>query len=312
MAAQNEWQAYWRGRNDIPDDRRHRLLGDKYDAELDAFWRDEFSVLPKTTRVVDLACGSGAVLKTASLLGFHDVTGVDISADAIELLQESAPGVKGVASPLNDMPFEDDAFDLVVSQFGFEYAGALSLVDELSRLIAPRGQFVALVHMKEGGIARECEAARDEAAAFEATGFIPVAQDFFKVLTQRDVGLASDDALNKAMQAQDGPRAKLTELGHTGHPLAQHVMQGAGWFFENRANTPLKDILGWFDEIDRENKAHIARMEGMLSAAMSEAEAVEFLSALETRGMKADGVKPFQPFPDEPPVGWILRAAREV
>ncbi|MAK62877.1 MAG: hypothetical protein CMK09_18060 [Ponticaulis sp.] len=310
MSAQNEWQTYWRGRNDVPQDRRHRLLGDKYDAELDAFWRGVLSGLPESTRMVDLACGSGATVKAALALGFEDVTGVDISPDAIEMLKDNCPGAKGVAAPLDEMPFEDGAFDLVTSQFGFEYAGALDRAEDIASLVAADGQFVALVHMQEGGIARECEAARAEAQAFDEIGFIPVAQKFFKVLTQRDVGLSNDQALNDAMQAQDGPRSKLVELGHTGHPLAQHAIQGAGWFFENRANTPLTEIIDWFETIDRENKAHMARMEGMLSAALSKAEAEAFLTKLEGQGMDTETVKPFQPFETEPPVGWILRARR--
>ncbi|MAP96208.1 MAG: hypothetical protein CMK07_14780 [Ponticaulis sp.] len=310
MSAQNEWQNYWHGRTNIKDDRRHKLLGEAYDDVLDQFWSELFSPLPEGARVLDLACGSGDVLKCAQSSGLTALTGIDISPEAIALLKENCPDVVGVASPLHDMPFDDGAFDIITSQFGFEYADPMTVVSQIASCLAPGGRFVALMHMTDGGIAGDCTVLRDEAEAVEATGFVPAAKDFFRALYDRESGAGSDAALNEAIERQDGPRNQLVALGHEGHPLAQHIVKGASHMFEERRSHSLDHVLNWFSEIETENRAHIARMTGMLSAAQSEADMAAFCAALEAQGLTTEKPEPFYPETDKPPIAWVMRAEK--
>lgn len=48
--------------------------------------------------------------------------------------------------PCEQQPFDDDSFDLVTSQFGFEYSDASETLSEVRRVLVPDGRFVAVVH----------------------------------------------------------------------------------------------------------------------------------------------------------------------
>lgn len=49
-------------------------------------------------------------------------------------------------TPCEKQPFDDDSFDLVTSQFGFEYSDVISTLIEVRRVLAAGGQFIAVSH----------------------------------------------------------------------------------------------------------------------------------------------------------------------
>lgn len=311
-ASSNEWDSYWKSRQafgvDLTADRQHRFVDEEFDAPLDAFWNEVLSDLPRETRVLDLACGSGAVLKTAHALGFRALTGIDRSSEAIDLLVQT-DGIEGVASPLDEMPFDKASFDLVTSQFGFEYAGAEALAPTISDIIVPGGAFIALVHLKGGVLAESSEQLRAEAAAFEETGFVPAAQTFFTELYRLEAGQGDQAALNAAMAAQTDPQRKLVELAAHGHQLSGHVLEGASWLFENRNRHSLEYALDWFSVTREQNLAHMNRMAGMVRVALSEADIHSFNEKLRANGLTTEPPERFDPFGGRP-IAWVVRASR--
>ncbi|MCL4713455.1 MAG: methyltransferase domain-containing protein [Hyphomonadaceae bacterium] len=97
--------------------------------------------------MLDLACGAGAVACVArdAERGF-DVTGVDFATEI-----KSIDGVKLVlGAPLEALPLPDAGFDVVVSQYGFEYADVEPASRELARVLAPGGAVALVVHAREG------------------------------------------------------------------------------------------------------------------------------------------------------------------
>jgi len=70
--------------------------------------------------ILDLGCGEGTRL---SIVGKHSkkLYGVDISPVAIKSASSLLPKVKFIKSNLLNLPFKDDAFDLVYSAYTFEH-----------------------------------------------------------------------------------------------------------------------------------------------------------------------------------------------
>jgi len=66
---------------------------------------------------LDLCCGHGNVAQALAARG-GDVVGADFSEAMLALARERNPGVTFVDADAQDLPFEDDAFDLVVSNVG--------------------------------------------------------------------------------------------------------------------------------------------------------------------------------------------------
>lgn len=112
-----------------------------------ARWRALFDACPANTRVLDVACGRGAVMAIAADAGLTSRTGVDIAAaDALD-----AGGERILAGiDARALPFSDRAFDLVVSQFGLEYAGLADALAEAGR-VAGR-ELAVLLHAADGDV----------------------------------------------------------------------------------------------------------------------------------------------------------------
>ena len=70
------------------------------------------------TRLLDLACGTGVVSAGALMRGCT-VVGADFAPDMVADAARRWPGAEFRHCDAEDMPFEDERFDAVVSNFGF-------------------------------------------------------------------------------------------------------------------------------------------------------------------------------------------------
>lgn len=90
-------------------------------------------------RVLDAGCGTGAL---AHSLTQHQ-TGLSLTLlDSCEQMLAQARDVKGtrVCGSLLDMPFDDDAFDVVVAAWAIEATGdECTAISELMRVVRPGG-----------------------------------------------------------------------------------------------------------------------------------------------------------------------------
>nr|QQZ51449.1 class I SAM-dependent methyltransferase [Phenylobacterium glaciei] len=106
----------------------------------------------------DLATGGGQA--AAWLLAAHPgllVTGADFADLPAE--RPEAPGVTFVSgAPLEKLPFADNAFDGLISQFGFEYGERTASVREAARILAPGGHGLFLSHHDQSAITQDYEA----------------------------------------------------------------------------------------------------------------------------------------------------------
>jgi SAM-dependent methyltransferase len=95
-------------------------------------------------RVLDVGCGSGNQSLPAARIG-ADVTGVDIATNLLEQARSRA-AAEGLPATFQEgdaeqLPFGDNAFDVVVSMFGAMFAPRPELVSlELTRVCIPGGR----------------------------------------------------------------------------------------------------------------------------------------------------------------------------
>lgn len=77
------------------------------------------------TTMLDIACGSGLAVAQAAAMG-ADAVGLDASGKLLDIARERTTRGHFVRSPMEEVPFEDETFDVVTSfnglQFGDERA----------------------------------------------------------------------------------------------------------------------------------------------------------------------------------------------
>ena len=94
-------------------------------------------------RVLDVACGTGVVAVTAARLGAR-VTGLDLTPELLERARENAR-IAGVdiewhQGDVEQLPFADGTYDMVLSQFGHIFAPRPdAAIAEMLRVLRPGG-----------------------------------------------------------------------------------------------------------------------------------------------------------------------------
>ena len=99
-------------------------------------------------RVLDVACGTGICAREAvRLVGqTGSVAGVDVNAGMLAVALRHAPGVEWREANAEELPFGDESFDAVVSQFGLMFfSRPVIAVREMLRVLRPGGRFAIAV-----------------------------------------------------------------------------------------------------------------------------------------------------------------------
>lgn len=102
----------------------------------------------KGERVLDVACGTGIlareILKRVGPTG--RVAGIDPAPGMIEVAKQNAPAVEWRQGTAESLPFADESFDVVVSQFGLMFfTDRTRAIEEILRVLTAGGRFAVAV-----------------------------------------------------------------------------------------------------------------------------------------------------------------------
>ena len=97
-----------------------------------------------TTRYLDAGCGSGMAASLAANLG-AEVSGLDASEALLVIAKERTGNADFQLCDLENIPFEDDSFDVVTGFNSFQYAGNPALALGEARRVTKPGGTVAIV-----------------------------------------------------------------------------------------------------------------------------------------------------------------------
>ena len=313
--ANRSWNQYWRGTKDGPS----LAIGGANHPRLDQFWH-EFFLSARTesrpTRIVDIASGDGTVVDFVFKV-FNgepaDITCIDISQHAIEMLVNRFPTVNGIVANALRIPLESSSFDIVASQFGVEYAGVAAF-SEAARLVAPGGQLASLVHHRSGAIYKECTASLGAVEKLKACKFIPLSIAMFEAgfaaCRGADPGPYNTAAENLLPAYRELERIMQHYGMHVAGDTLLRLYQDVDKIHQSMEHYDPAEVLQWLARLDSELDAYAGMMGSMCDAALSE---VQFLAVCE--GLKSAGLRLQQALPllcddQELPIAWALIANR--
>lgn len=117
-----------------------------YTGNLRHFWEKKFSILASGSKVLDLATGNGALACIAYSAAKNAEKSIEVYAidaaqikpevDAIAEIEEARKNITFLSNtPCEDLPFTDNTFDFISSQFGIEYGSWNQSLPEVFRVL---------------------------------------------------------------------------------------------------------------------------------------------------------------------------------
>lgn len=294
------WTLYWQ--SDRLDSADAVQSATDY-APIKAWWRELALQLDSTAEVLDLATGNGTV--PASLLDASaglKITAVDkAEIDPLRYLADPGPlttvNFQGQVD-ICSMPFGDDSFDGVTSQFGIEYAPQPQAVMEAVRVLRSGGQLQFLLHCDDSEIVQPASQRRAEMnALLEGSGVLPTLRSFIK-------GSLGDAELEKVGQAHIDAAEDRTK-GITGQiylgveAAVEFVQQG-----KHRAAAELCETMFLRLGADRD------RLLALEAAAMSQQNFDSLVAQLESVGIAAERADSLSANDGEFKIGWAYRGRK--
>jgi ubiquinone/menaquinone biosynthesis C-methylase UbiE len=302
--AERGWSDYWQ-KDSAEGEVFVTGKGERHPA-LAEFWQAQFKDLDEGARLIDLASGAGSVFAHLPEGRAFHLYAADISDVALRALQERFPGTSTVVCSADAVPLEDRSFDLVVTQFGVEYAGVAAFA-EAARLVAPGGRFVGLCHIRDGYIDSDNRRQLAEAKIVARQEFIDHA---IRLIT---AAYSGDPATLR--YAQNAFAAAATPVGEgmrrCRKGIHTYLFQGFRKLYEGCQQYDLADITGWLEAMRGELEVNLDRLGRMCDAALSEADVREIERIFENQCLIEVHCTPFRPQENELPIAWQVMARRE-
>jgi SAM-dependent methyltransferase len=267
-------------------------------------------------RILDLACGGGFVSqRLTTALGAQgqrwEFLALDLAEPALRQLCRARPAdvLAGVVADAAKPPFAERSIDIVVSQFGLEYAGTAALVGA-GALVAPGGELTLLVHHRGGSIASSCRNNHELVDAALDSGLLPGMVQLFSLLATPGVSPGAVRGFGDSLREPARAFESVLQAGPTcaAMPWLRRVYQDVAQLYERAAAYAPSEALQWLQAMEAQLRAYRERMVGMVTAALS-AEQVQAVQ----RGWRAQGLAVEEVAALEvngSPLAWQLRASR--
>lgn len=286
-----QWSAYWQ-HSTITSFHGH--FQHNYDGAIKQFWNGVFEGLPDGASILDLATGNGALAILAQQYsmeydkGFR-VTGIDAAeikpaeylADQAELA-DSLAHIRFISNTvIEDTGLPAGDYQLVMSQFGFEYAQMNPACGEVNRLLAPgRGVFAAMMHHEGSAVLQQAREALRQVNHCNNSGLLEVAAQLVGLQEAlRQNGALSEKELEKAKRLQQSLGQGLSRLRNFAGEMQDpaHLMLFSGSLmkiFDRRlaGSLSVEDRMAALQQLRKDSDIYKLRMNDLTAAALTDSQ----------------------------------------
>ena len=259
----------------------------------EGFWKGFFAALDGPVRVLDIGTGNGLVpiLAVRELGSRATVVGIDAArihpeaARHPELAEVTfMPGVRS-----EQLPFDAESFDAVTAQFALEYSDIPASLDEVLRVLAPRGRLALVMHARDSRISDVSRAQLGQIQWLQGPGgFLDSAREMIAVLHARRTS-APDDGAHAMVRERYNEVARVL-IGKLDREDAGDVLARAAIVVQRAlaaaaAGTDGAEIAA-FDGQASEFEDEAARLREQLDAARTPEQLRAVATRLEAAGME--------------------------
>lgn len=270
--------------------------------QLFSTWRTFFDALPAGARILDLGTGNGSLAAQAVAVSktkpeHFSIHGVDLAdieprrfvTSAADLLREVTFYPR---TPMEELPFEDDHFAAVTSQYAIEYSQTNASVPEALRVLKPGAPFRFLLHADDGVLKERCQLQSRQAETILESPLFDRLADLLRKLVKAETQNASENTA-AATQAITALKDALDELEQRfaddeNLSLVENLFAAVRSLPEMRKSHDLETTLVMTSDIRDLLVAQSKRLQAMQQAALDDAAASALADQL--RELGADNV----------------------
>lgn len=294
---QQNWSQYWQNES-AKGEVFVNKDGDKHQG-LSEFWRDKLDILSEHSKLIDLACGAGSIFADLNNASNFKLFAADYSQSALEQLQKRMPEVTTNVCSADNLPYSENEFDCVVSQFGIEYAGQDAFIEAV-RVLKPGGTLVVLCHVEDGFIDSKNKLELEGAQLVQDLEFISIAKKVIEAFFGGE-----ETTIKQAMDefvAVEPVLAKKVATSTNG--VHVHLYHGFKQLFMKRQAYTKQDIVKWLEAMEGEVSTAILRLSDMRNAAFNEKQMLEVSERVTQQFGGRPEFRPFMLSGHELPVAW--------
>jgi ubiquinone/menaquinone biosynthesis C-methylase UbiE len=254
-------------------------------SQLSIRWRRFFAALPAAARVLDLGTGNGSVAVEAAAISREKIQpfsihGIDLAAiDPSRFVTSAAVLLQDIEfqghTPMERLPFADNCFDAVVSQYGLEYSDMGQSIGEAMRVLRSSGRFQFLLHADDGVLKNRCQLQRQQAEALLGSPLFARLTDALTHIVAAEQQNTAP-ALGKAKECITALKQAIDDLertfaGDEDHGLVDNLFVAIRRLPDMRSTYDLNTLLRMADEIRDLLLAQAKRLQAMERAALDDA-----------------------------------------
>ncbi len=262
----NHWTQFWQQGHATTFG---AALSGNYEGVILNFWHDQYKTLPEKARLLDVATGNGALALLAANYAREEKRDWVLDAcDLAEINDQASAGsninfLSHVAC--EDLPYPEKSFDLVSSQFGFEYSDTSRSLAEILRVLTPGGLFAAVCHHRDSYTLNNSRKELDiYHQALEKNNIFAAARSYYEASAAE-----SPDAPDK-LKAVNYAVNRLRQA-HAGHPCCDQMVGALSNVIRQASKVPAGQVISQLNALELDFRGAAQRLQDLSAAALSSA-----------------------------------------
>lgn len=302
------WDQYWR------DGRLASCGGEggaNYQNVITAGWRRFFGKLADGACVLDVCTGNGAVARLAAEAASsrHLAVHVDAVDSAVINPAGSGPGLEMIRfsprTPVEQLPFPDGSFDVIVGQYALEYTDVERSMVELQRVSRPAVDIRFVTHAAGSIVVQEAKHQLDDAERLIGIGLFEAAEALVRA---RDAHVDAIRSHGARRQFQNAVQVlQEAETGSVDPRMYRNVGNVIVNAVQQQAHVGVDPVLDKIAETAAAVSAHAARLSAMRKAALDAPAAQALVTRAEQLWAQKFDLNPLAR-PDGALLGWVVES----